>query len=121
MLEDTAAQRADIVPQGLHPGEGGLLQLVHVVGCTAAAALARECTVAVPRVAAQRLAPFDWEVMGSSRMKPWKPQPPRTHSDATGPSTYVQHLAEFGWCWTVPPREIVPPTGTRVEIKASAK
>lgn len=76
MLEDAAAQRADIVPQGLHPGEGGLLQPVHVVGCTAAAALARERAVAVPRVAAQRLAPFDWGVMGSSRMKPWKPQPP---------------------------------------------
>lgn len=118
MLEDAAAQRADVVPQGLHPGEGGLLQPVHVVGRAAAAALARERAVAVPRVAAQRLAPFDWEVMGSSRMKPRKPQP---HSDATGPSTYVQHPAEFGWCWTAPPREIAPPTGTRVEIKASVK
>lgn len=60
MLENAAAQRADIVPQRLHPGEAFLLELEHVVGCTAAAALAGEGAVAVPLVTGQGFGPFDW-------------------------------------------------------------
>lgn len=59
MPENPAAQRADIVPQRLHPGEGFLLQLEHVVGRAAAAALAGKSALAVPLVAGQRVGPFD--------------------------------------------------------------
>lgn len=121
MLQNSAAELADVIPQSFQPREGLLLQLVHVVGCTAAPPLAGEGTVAVPLVTGQRFGPFNWE----KTERWWK-----TAAAASGekhvreglavPATYAQHPAESGWRWTGLPRdhrEIAPPTGIRVELQ----
>lgn len=59
----SAVQCAHIVPQIFNPHEGILFYLVHIIGCTAAAALAFESTIAVPLVTGQRSLPLDWNRM----------------------------------------------------------
>lgn len=49
-LFHSRAQLANVPPQVRHPGEGVFLQLIHVIGTAAAAPLAVEGAVAVPRV-----------------------------------------------------------------------
>lgn len=53
-LLHSAAKHADVFPQVWHSGEGVFLQLIHVIGTTAAASLAVEGAVTVPLVADQR-------------------------------------------------------------------
>lgn len=59
----SAAQCAHIIPQIFNPHEGILFYLVHIIGCTAAATLAFESTIAVPLVTGQRSLPLDWNRM----------------------------------------------------------
>lgn len=114
MLENAAAQRADVLPQRMHPGEGLLLQLEHVVGCAAAATLAGEGAAAVPLVTGQRFGPLNWEeTEGPCRITARKRD--------RGSHTYVQRPSGSGWWWTAPPRGTATPTGTGVELQASAK
>lgn len=53
-LFHSGAQLANVLPQVRHPGEGVFLQLKHVIGTAAAASLAVEGAVAVPRDTGQR-------------------------------------------------------------------
>lgn len=52
----------DFVPQIFHPYKGLFFNLVHFFGCTAAATLAIESTIAVPVVTGQRSFPLDWNM-----------------------------------------------------------